>query len=140
MTKRKETNKIIIHCSATPAAMDIGAKEIRRWHKSRGWSDIGYHFVIPRDGWIQEGRDVDLVGAHCKGQNHDSIGICLVGGVNSQGKPENNFTVGQLHTCRVLINTICSWYDIKELAGHNEYSSKACPSFQVREYLKLPNG
>lgn len=138
MNKRKTTDKIIIHCSATPAYMDVGADRIRKWHKARGFDDIGYHFVVTRDGWIEEGRRVDYVGAHCKGQNSRSVGICMVGGVNGAGKPENNFTIGQFKACQELIVSICSWYDIKELAGHNEYSSKACPSFEVSEFLKLP--
>ncbi len=138
MRKRSKTNKIIIHCSATPSYMDIGAERIRKWHKHRGWSDIGYHFVITRQGWLEEGRRIDYVGAHCKGQNHESRGICLGGGSDSAGNPENNVRVGQFKACQTVIVEICSWYSIERLAGDKEFSYKACPSLKVRDYLKLP--
>ena len=73
-------NRIIIHCSDTTASQDIKASDIRQWHIERGWSDIGYHFVIRRDGLIDLGRDISTKGAHAKGHNHDSIVVCLVGG------------------------------------------------------------
>ncbi len=77
----REINEIIVHCSATPESMDIGVKEIRDWHvNDNKWDDIGYHFVIRRDGTIECGRSIDKAGAHCKGHNAHSIGMCLVGG------------------------------------------------------------
>ena len=76
----REINTFIIHCSDTYPDMDIGVEEIRRWHKERGWSDIGYHYVIRRNGKIEEGRNDGIVGAHAKGMNENSLGICMVGG------------------------------------------------------------
>jgi hypothetical protein len=83
MTNRSKTNWIVLHCSATRASqVNIGAKDIRRWHKDKGWADIGYHYVIKRDGTLEKGRALDAVGAHVEGHNSDSVGVCLVGGLN----------------------------------------------------------
>ena len=130
---------IIIHCAATKPTMNIGAKEINDWHLQRGWSGIGYHFVIKRNGDLETGRDLLKDGAHCKGNNKDTIGVCLVGGINHQGQPENNFTKEQWSTLETLITDL-SWEDFMiggfYIKGHNEFSSKACPSFDVQEWLK----
>lgn len=84
MNRRKSTTMIIIHCSATREGQDIKAKTIKQWHKARGFSDIGYHYIIDLDGTIEKGRDESLVGAHCIGKNAISIGICYVGGCDSK--------------------------------------------------------
>lgn len=133
-------NKIIIHCSATPPSMDVGVKEIRQWHLERGWSDIGYHFVIRRDGTIEEGRPVAIKGAHCaaKGGNTGSIGICMVGGVRKSGTKlitENNFTGKQWLAIDALIKRLLREYPaIDTLLGHRDLESrKDCPSFSVRD-------
>ena len=76
---RESTEYIMIHCAATRADMDIGAADIDRWHRQRGWRKIGYHYVIRRNGEVETGRDMDAVGAHCKGMNDKSVSICLVG-------------------------------------------------------------
>ena len=77
--------KLIIHCSATPRNKDFTAEDIRDWHvKGNGWSDIGYHFVIRLDGLIEFGRMVDRYGAHVKGHNLNSLGICYIGGMDKE--------------------------------------------------------
>jgi N-acetylmuramoyl-L-alanine amidase len=93
---RKKTDLLVVHCAATKASMDIGAKEIRRWHKDRGWDDIGYHYVIRRNGDVEIGRPENAVGAHVAGKNSTSVGICLVGGIDDAGKPKANFTKGEV--------------------------------------------
>ncbi|MFG6359724.1 MAG: N-acetylmuramoyl-L-alanine amidase, partial [Mailhella sp.] len=98
----REINKIIIHCSATKPTQDIGAAEIDMWHKKQGWDEIGYHFVIRRNGETEKGRDIEIAGAHCKGQNKNSIGICLAGGIDENGRAENNFTDKQFQSLRNL--------------------------------------
>ena len=81
MKPRSKTEYIVIHCADTYETMDIGAEDIRKWHvEERGWSDIGYHKVIRRDGTVETGRDIDVSGAHAAGFNSVSIGVCLVGG------------------------------------------------------------
>ena len=99
-----------------------------------GWSDIGYHYVIRLDGELETGRPIDKVGAHVKGHNKDSIGICYIGGVDKDGEPKDTMTSEQEATMREIIFALRIVAD-KEMTlhGHNEYSSKACPSFKVSE-------
>lgn len=132
--------EIAVHCSATPPHMDIGVKEIREWHKRRGWRDIGYHGVIRRDGTREYGRPFDQIGAHVKGHNKDSLGICMIGGVNQRLKPENNFTPAQFYELRKWINELKTEYPIEVVQGHRDYPnvSKACPSFDVRAWYAPP--
>ena len=117
--------------------MRIGAKKIRDWHTGKGWRDIGYHLVINRDGAIEQGRPLEDVGAHARGYNRDSIGICLVGGVDAKGKPANNFTDAQWTALAFALAGCKAVYpSIKKIRGHNEVAAKACPSFNVQAYLK----
>lgn len=129
-------DRIILHCSATRTNQDIGAAEIRKWHTTppRNWSDIGYHYVIRRDGTIEPGRPLDRAGAHTKGHNATSIGICYVGGIAGDGTPEDNMTAAQEMSWMLLVNSIRVLFrpDIT-VHGHNEYSTKACPSFDVQQ-------
>ena len=94
MTRRRRTKFIIVHCSATSPSSDIGADEIDDMHLRRGWSGIGYHQVIRRDGEIEFGRHFDESGAHVKGQNFRSVGVCLIGGVNENGTVDKETTGG----------------------------------------------
>ena len=85
--KQSDVKEIIIHCSATREGDDsINAEVIDRWHKERGWKGIGYHYVVLMDGTIETGRMVDQCGAHTKGHNCESIGVCYIGGVESDGQ------------------------------------------------------
>lgn len=145
--KRKTTNFLIIHCAATPPEMDIGVAEIRKWHTDppkivdggniggNGWSDVGYHFVIRRSGGTETGRDIDRIGAHARGHNIDSIGICLVGGVDHRGKPDCNFTAAQWESLRRLYWTIRSAYPRIVAKGHRGVSARACPCFDVGAWV-----
>lgn len=134
----RDIKRIIIHCSATPPDMDIGVKEIREWHmKGNGWRDIGYHYVIRLNGEIESGRSIDEVGAHTKGHNADSIGICYIGGVGKNNKPKDTMYKCQEDSMRELIFSLRVVAD-EELTihGHNEFSDKACPSFKVSKKFK----
>lgn len=137
MLKRKSTDYIVVHCSATPPDRKIGAETIRRWHVERGWSDIGYHIVITRAGNIEFGRDMELQGAHVYGHNHNSVGVCLVGGVNHAGEPENNFTESQFKTLRVVLLYLRSKYQGARVCGHRDFPevAKQCPCFDVRQWI-----
>lgn len=119
--------------------MDIGVKEINKWHIERGFNSIGYHKVIRRNGYVAQGRHDSAVGAHAKGYNADSIGICLVGGINKAGEPENNFTNSQWASLEGLLKEYLEKYPKAVIIGHNEVSNKACPSFDVQEYLRELN-
>ena len=126
-------NKIILHCSATPEQRHVDVKTIRDWHLQRGWSDIGYHFVVYLDGTIVPGRPVERSGAHVKGMNMNSIGVCYVGGVDFHGEPKDTRTQEQIDALERLITDLLDEHKQATLHGHNEFSSKACPSFDVQE-------
>lgn len=130
-------NMIIIHCADTPANMNIGAKEIDQWHKQRGWDRIGYHYVIRRDGTLETGRAEHSIGAHAKGHNRHSIGICLVGGKGDDNTPETNFTRYQYRTLDSLIGVLTAKYKTARVIGHNDVSEKACPTFDVDKYMNI---
>lgn len=136
----RKINKIIIHCSATPEGRDVSVDTIRHWHLDRGWSDIGYHYIIELDGTIKEGRSVERQGAHVRGLNKNSIGICYVGGCDANMKPKDTRTESQKISLDRLIKELMTKYVNSTLHGHNEFSTKACPSFDVRrEYRDLIN-
>ena len=133
----RKVNLIVVHCAATNKHMDIGAHEIRKWHLDKGWSDIGYHNVIRRDGTLEHGRDLAISGAHAKGFNAHSIGVCLVGGVDMNGDPQNNFTKAQLTTLRGYLDTMVEIFGA-EVKGHRDLPDvkKACPSFDAQEWYR----
>lgn len=126
-------DRIIIHCSATRPGQTCDARVITRWHKEKGYKTIGYHYVILPDGTVEKGRDEREIGAHCVGYNSTSIGICYVGGLDKNGKPTDTRTVKQKEAMRDLVNAICVRYCIKDIAGHNEFSNKSCPCFNVKK-------
>lgn len=136
--KRKSTDFIVIHCSATQAKADIGAAEIDRWHRGQGWQTIGYHYVIRRTGLIEEGREEDKIGSHVQNHNANSIGICMIGGVAADGKtPENNFTPEQFDSLKSLVARLKTKYTNAVVQGHRDFPgvAKACPSFSVKDWL-----
>jgi N-acetyl-anhydromuramyl-L-alanine amidase AmpD len=112
-------------------------KEIRRWHLEKKWSDIGYHWLIDRDGSITQGRKEHVIGAHVQNHNTGSIGICLIGGFGSSESDlfQQHYTDKQDHALRTLINDIKSRTPIKRIRGHNEVAAKACPGFNVSRWL-----
>lgn len=129
-------NKIIIHCSATPEGKDFRAKDIDLWHRQRGFTGIGYHYVIDLDGKVEIGRDETRVGAHCVGQNQCSIGICYIGGLDKDGKiPKDTRTGAQKIALKTLVNSLKNKYPGASVHGHNEFANKACPCFNVSRDL-----
>jgi N-acetyl-anhydromuramyl-L-alanine amidase AmpD len=134
----REIKRLIIHCAATKPDMDIGVEEIREWHKERGWKDIGYHFVIRRTGEIEKGRPVSQVGAHAKGHNLDSIGICLVGGIDEDGDADANFTFEQYVALEQFVDEAEDYYGDLDVLGHRDLPgvAKACPCFDVTSFLE----
>lgn len=134
----RNINKLIIHCSATRECDDsVNASVINRWHKARGWKGCGYHFIVLIDGTIETGRMIDEVGAHVKGMNKSSIGICYIGGLEKDGKtPKDTRTPNQKESLLLLIKTLKKIYPKATLHGHNEFSNKACPSFDVQSQYK----
>lgn len=141
---KREIKYIIIHCSATTADQDIGAAEIRASHLKNGWSDIGYHYVGRRSGKIEYGRDLDKdgdideeTGAHAFGWNANSIGYCLVGGADSKGHGEANFTSAQMIALAAWLTAKREEYPGVIVIGHRDTGAKKdCPSFDVATWLK----
>lgn len=137
---RKETNYIIIHCTATRPSQDIDIYEVDRWHRSRGFLKVGYHFLIKRDGIIEDGRLTDEVGAHCLGRNHDSVSIAMVGGVKEEDIEawEDNYTEAQWESLKELVYELHSKYPKAEIKGHYHFTdNKKCPSFDVDEWAQI---
>ena len=134
---RKQTKYIVIHSAATKASMDIGAKDIDRWHRARGFLKIGYHYVIKRDGTVELGRGQEETGAHCRGFNRISIGICMAGGLSDDGKAEDNFKHEQYVSLRELIFQLQSDYPDASIKGHRELKKGTeCPSFDVKDFVE----
>ena len=138
LKKSKRTiNEIILHCSATPEGKDYSVDTIKKWHLQRGFSDIGYHYVIYRDGSIHNGRDVNISGAHCTNHNSKSIGVCYIGGLDSTGKnAKDTRTEEQKKSLVSLVKQLMSIYklSISNVHCHNEYANKACPSFKINDF------
>ena len=134
----RQINKIIVHCSATREGENYTVDTIRSWHvDGRGWSDIGYHFYIDLYGEIHKGRDIAKIGAHCKGQNRNSIGICYCGGVEADGKtPKDTRLDCQKEALTAVLRTLKAMYPEAVIHSHNDYANKACPSFNATEEYK----
>lgn len=151
--KKDKIDAIVVHCSATPEGMDIRAKDIDRMHKERGFTMIGYNYVIDLDGTVEVGRPLTMNGAHCntkglsgKSYNLHSIGICYIGGVDKDGKAKDTRTPEQKLSLANLVFKLCDEYPIVEVIGHRDASPdkdgngkittnewiKQCPCFSVR--------
>lgn len=130
MTTRN-INLLVVHCSDSPDDRDIGAKEITEWHKARGWSTIGYHAVIRRDGTVELGRPEDVVGAHVEGHNANSLGVCVVG--------RKNFDHRQMLALMTLLKRWMNKYSIPVISvlGHYELNpGKTCPNMDMQALRK----
>ncbi|MCM1349416.1 MAG: N-acetylmuramoyl-L-alanine amidase [Firmicutes bacterium] len=128
----RNINQIIIHCTATKAGRKTTVSEIDRWHRARGFRGIGYHYVIHLDGTVERGRNESVAGAHCKGRNANSIGVCYVGGLDSGGKPADTRTPRQRKALVELVATLRARYPGATVHGHCEFAAKACPCFNVK--------
>lgn len=160
MMKEKDIDAIVIHCSATKEGKDYTVKDIDKWHKERGFKEIGYHFVIYRDGSVHAGRKLPKDGAHAntpglsgKSYNLHSIGICYIGGLDKDGKnPKDTRTDEQKKALRELVDYLMHRYpNIKEVIGHRDTSPdidgdgevepnewiKDCPCFEVKEEFPM---
>lgn len=140
---------IIIHCSATHAGQPFDAADINRWHNSRGWNGIGYHYVVLLDGTVQLGRPCNQPGAHCYGYNRHSIGVCYIGGLDNSGKPADTRTEAQRKALRKLIRELHATFPDAKVVGHRDLSPdvngdgliekwewlKECPCFDVKTEL-----
>lgn len=149
----RKINLIIVHCSATKEGKDYTVADIDRWHRERGFKKIGYHYVIYRDGTVHEGRAESEVGAHCKGYNANSIGVCYIGGLAADGKTaKDTRTPAQKRALLNLLSKLKKKYPSAKIVGHRDLSPdknhdgkieswewmKDCPSFDAKtEYANL---
>lgn len=134
---RDKTDYIAIHCSATKPSQDIGAADIDRWHRAKGWNGIGYHFVIRRDGTIEKGRPANTVGAHVENFNAISVGICMVGGLDeATGKSQDNFTPDQYVSLLATVKDLKKAYPKATVQGHRDFPkvAKDCPCFDAKAW------
>ena len=118
--------KIIVHCSDSDIKSHDDISVIDKWHRERGFAKVGYHYYIKKDGTVQKGRELEEIGAHCSGQNHDSIGICLGG--------RHNFTTKQFFELKVLLYDLVKMFylNFDAIYPHNYFDShKACPNFDL---------
>ncbi|KAB6084675.1 MULTISPECIES: N-acetylmuramoyl-L-alanine amidase [Bacteroides] len=146
----RNIDSIIVHCSATKAGQDFTAADIDCWHRERGFNGIGYHYVVRLDGKLEKGRDVSLAGAHCKGWNERSVGICYIGGLDANGRPADTRTNAQKRVLYQIIMDLQREYNILQVLGHRDTSPdlngdgviepyeyvKVCPCFDVKEFLR----
>lgn len=135
----RNIKEIIIHCSDTPEGKDYTVSDIRSWHLARKFSDIGYHYIIYRDGSVHLGRDINIAGAHCTNHNTISIGICYIGGRASVGaSPKDTRTEQQKAALIKLLKQLRKLYPNATIHGHKEFANKACPCFDVKkEYSNI---
>ena len=131
----REIREIIVHCSATPEGRDYSVATLTAWHRQRGFLTIGYHYVIDLQGAVHIGRPLAMVGAHCRGHNARSIGVCYIGGVARDGRtPKDTRTEAQKEALARLLRELHARYPASRLHGHREFANKACPSFDCHEY------
>lgn len=137
MKPKRDIKEIIVHCSATPEGADFTVSDIKNWHLQRGFSDIGYHYIIYRNGSIHKGRDESIAGAHCTGHNSTSIGVCYIGGCAKDGKtPKDTRTNAQKKSLISLLRELKSKYPKSKIYPHYKFANKACPSFNAEEEYK----
>lgn len=133
-TKRSSTEYIVIHSSATKENHDATIHDIHQWHLERGWSGVGYHGVIERDGTFSIGRPLESVGAHVAGKNYTTIGICMVGGLSEDGKSQvDNFTKSQYRTLQSVIILLKSIYKNAKVVKHKDLAKTLCNEVDIEK-------
>ena len=130
---------IVIHCSAVRPWQVSGQQDIDRWHRQKGWNGCGYHYVVRRDGTIEKGRPLEMVGAHCLHHNQHSIGVCYEGGLDANGIETDTRTEAQKKAMRQLLERLHGQFPKAIIAGHNVFDpTRGCPCFDAaREYQDL---
>lgn len=126
----RDIHTIIFHCSASDDKSHDDIEVIRKWHLARGFTDVGYHYFIKKDGTIQTGRDLDKIGAHVSGYNTGTVGVCFAGC--------NDFTFEQMRAIHEVISKIEKAVGKKlNLRSHRDYTSaKTCPNFNLQDFLQ----
>lgn len=129
--------RIVLHYSATYPDQDYGVEDIRKMHLARGWKDVGYHYIIRRNGRIEPGRPESVVGAHVAGHNTGSIGICCIGGIERATGPNvgvDNRTDAQKAATVRLVSDLLARHPGAEVVGHRDLAATQCPGFDARTW------
>lgn len=138
MLSKRNIKEIIVHCTATPEGRSETVQSIRNMHLKKGWSDIGYHYLIGLNGERWNGRNVNIIGAHCDGHNANSIGVCYVGGVDKKGQAKDTRTTKQKDALTSLLEDLRKLYPKAKIYGHRDFANKDCPSFDAtKEYKNI---
>ena len=134
MSQLKEVKYLVVHCTATRLSQRVSVEDIDRWHKAQGWSGIGYHWYVDRDGHIFPGRSERATGAHVRGYNHCSIGICYEGGLDEQGNSADTRTLAQKAALLFIIKDLKQSYPNAIVLGHRDFPGvhKDCPCFDAK--------
>ena len=133
----RKVNKIVIHCTATKEGVNVSPATIKQWHLNRGFSDIGYHYIIGIEGKINSGRPVSRAGAHVKNGNSDSIGLAYVGGLDSNGKAKDTRTEAQKASLIKILKVLKNIYPQASMHGHRDYSpDKDGDGVEEHEFMK----
>ena len=132
----RKINEIIVHCTATFAEQKVTIEILRKWHKQRGFKDVGYHYLIDIEGNILTGRPVEQVGAHCTDHNAHSSGVAYAGGLGDDAKPANTLSEKQKVALVQLLRELKERYPEASIHGHSEFANKACPCFDVQQFVE----
>lgn len=126
---------IVVHSSASPEGREDTAEDVTRWHLARRFKDIGYHYVIELDGIVFQGRPLPKQGAHVRGHNTHTIGICYIGGTDNthQRNPKDTRTLDQMKSLEHLLTDLKTMFPDAEIVGHGNLAATSCPSFDARE-------
>ena len=138
LAQRNVTDTIVVHHTGNPTDDDLSAEQIHDMHQGQGWSGIGYHYVVRKDGQIEEGRPHWTIGAHAYGENSHTIGVHVCGNFEI-GKP----TVYQIESLAYLLGYICSMYGLEpseDIVGHRDLMATACPGENLYNRLDEVNG
>ena len=139
LSARDDTDLIILHHTGNPYDDDCSAEEIHESHQALGWSGIGYHFVVRKDGSIERGRPEWSVGAHAEGCNWNSIGIHVCGNFEDAYP-----TKEQIESTSYLIGYLCDKYGLicndVHVKGHRDLMPTACPGEHLYEILQTLRG
>lgn len=132
----RKINEIIVHCTCTFSDQKVTIEILRQWHKKRGFKDVGYHYLIDIEGNILTGRPVEQVGAHCTDHNAHSIGVAYAGGLGDDAKPANTLSEKQKAALVQLLRELKERYPDASIHGHSEFANKACPCFDVQQFVE----
>lgn len=132
----RQIEKIIIHCTATPEGRAVTVKDVDTWHRQRGFSGIGYHYLIGLNGEVWKGRPLEIPGAHVVGHNAKSIGVCYAGGLDRSMNPKDTRTAAQKASLLKLLKELKAKFPGATIHGHREFAAKACPCFDAKNEYK----